>query len=194
MTTIAASPLSETLQALVDARLDTIDRMLLGRVNRADRLAIVREVETQVFDLLARHDGGSIDRDDVLAVLAQLDPPEAYLPEEGESIGGPRHAPRPAAARPAASPSASRLPLTAGVLGIISVVLVLLAYPMAIGLQSEVILVGLPLLAALGSLLAIVFAGMTRLRGAWSLTGLITGIVTMTIFLAMGTFVLLNGI
>ena len=45
MTTTTAQ-LSESLQILIDSRLDTIDRMLLGRVSRQDRLAIVREVES----------------------------------------------------------------------------------------------------------------------------------------------------
>lgn len=194
MTTIAASPLAETLQALVDARLDTIDRMLLGRVNRADRLAIVREVESQIHDLLAQQDGGSLDRDDVLAVLARLDPPEAYLPEEGDSIAGPRLVPGPAVSRAVAPPNAGRLPLAAGVLGIVSLVLVILDYPMAVTFNSSVILFGASTLAGLGSLLAIVFAGMTRLRGAWSMTGLITGIIAMTGFLALGGYMLLNGV
>ena len=57
MTTSVAVPLSESLQALVDSRLDTIDRMLMGRVPRQDRLSIVREVEAQVFDLLQERDG-----------------------------------------------------------------------------------------------------------------------------------------
>src|ERR1700733_7056428 len=80
--TITTTQLSESLQNLIDARLDTIDRMLLGRVPRADRTAIVREVEGQIYDLLQERDLESLDRDDVLAVLARLDPPEAYLPEE----------------------------------------------------------------------------------------------------------------
>src|SRR5262245_2628824 len=71
------------LQRLIDARLDTIDRMLLGRLPRADRLAVAREVEAQVHELLGERHGHELDREDVLAVLAQLDPPEAYLPEEG---------------------------------------------------------------------------------------------------------------
>ena len=82
--TVATTQLSESLQVLVDARLDTIDRMLLGRVPRADRLAIVRDLETQIFELLQERDrdAGELGRDDVLAVLSSLDPPEAYLPEE----------------------------------------------------------------------------------------------------------------
>ena len=51
MTTVAVE-LSGSLQALVDCRLDTIDRLLMGRMPRQDRLAIVREVEAQVFELL----------------------------------------------------------------------------------------------------------------------------------------------
>ena len=84
MTTMAAVGLSDAVQTLIDARLDTIDRMLLGRVPRSDRLAIVREVEGQIHDLLAERGSDEPDRDDVLAVLARLDPPEAYLPEESD--------------------------------------------------------------------------------------------------------------
>ena len=80
--TTAAIELSGSLQALVDSRLDTIDRMLMGRVPRQDRLAIVREVEAQVFELLQERGAEELTREDVLAVLARLDPPEAYLPEE----------------------------------------------------------------------------------------------------------------
>ena len=38
--TVAPVRLPESLQALIDARLDTVDRMLLGRVPRPDRMAI----------------------------------------------------------------------------------------------------------------------------------------------------------
>src|SRR5262245_28692687 len=95
MMTVATMPLLGSQQALIDARLDTIDRMLLGRVPRQDRLAIVKEVEAQVFELLQERDTEELDRDDVLAVLARLDPPEAYLPEE-------------AGEEPASSPMRSR--------------------------------------------------------------------------------------
>ena len=75
--------LSESLQSLIDSRLDTIERMLLGRVARAERMAIVREVESQIHELLGERETDEPSREDVLAVLARLDPPEAYLPEEG---------------------------------------------------------------------------------------------------------------
>src|SRR5271166_2166973 len=74
----------ESLQTLIDSRLDTIDRMLLGRLPRSERLEIVREVESQIFELLQERGADEPTREDVLAVLARLDPPEAYLPEELE--------------------------------------------------------------------------------------------------------------
>ena len=46
--TVATTQVSESLQSLIDSRLDTIDRMLLSRLSRQDRLAIVREVESQI--------------------------------------------------------------------------------------------------------------------------------------------------
>ncbi len=79
--------LSTALQSLIDSRLDTIDRMLLGRVDRGERLAIVREVESQIDELLGERDADDLSREDVLAVLGRLDPPEAYLADELESEG-----------------------------------------------------------------------------------------------------------
>src|SRR3954453_8385437 len=69
MTTVASIRLTDSLQALIDARLDTVDRMLLGRVPRADRLAIARDLEAQIFDLLQECGADELGRDDVLAVL-----------------------------------------------------------------------------------------------------------------------------
>jgi hypothetical protein len=192
MTTIAASPLSEALQALVDARLDTIDRMLLGRVNRQDRLAIVREVESQIFDLLQRHDG-AIDRDDVLAVLARLDPPEAYLPDEDSNADG--QPPRPSATPRIITPSSrnarsERIDLASGILGMVSVAIGMLA-AMATLVLGELAIAIIPLVFII-SLLAVVFAAKVRLRGAWSLVGMVTGILMLLASFAGGGFVLLE--
>ncbi len=74
--------LPRELETLVNSRLDTIDRMLVGRVPRQDRLGIVREVESQIYDLLGEGGHEEHSRDSVLAVLARLDPPEAYLPDQ----------------------------------------------------------------------------------------------------------------
>ena len=79
---VATAQISESLQMLIDSRLDTIDRMLLGRLSRQDRLAIVREVDSQIHELIQASEGDELTREDVLAVLARLDPPEAYLPNE----------------------------------------------------------------------------------------------------------------
>ena len=82
MTMATTMELAKPLQALIDARLDTIDRMILGQIPRADRLSILREVESQIEELLAERDAASLTRDDIIEVLRQLDPPEAFVPEE----------------------------------------------------------------------------------------------------------------
>lgn len=86
--TVATAQISESLQTLIDSRLDTIDRMLLGRLSRQERLAIVTEVESQIHELLHANDADELTREGVLAVLARLDPPEAFIPDEidGEQV------------------------------------------------------------------------------------------------------------
>lgn len=90
MLTSTAPLRHSALQSLIDARLDTIDRMLLGRLPRADRLAIVEEVETQIGELIAKQAGEPQTREEILEILEQLDPPEAYLPEEGTLFSSPQ--------------------------------------------------------------------------------------------------------
>jgi hypothetical protein len=195
MTTIAASPLTDALQALVDARLDTIDRMLVGRVNRQDRLAIVREVESQVFDLLQRHEGGPIDRDDVLAILARLDPPEAYLPDE-DSAAEPR--PPRVSSAPRAIPApghagSGRTSLAGGILGIVSLTLIVFCFLLE-AIDGLVVMlfygsIGVSLIACV---LAIIFAARVRLRGSWAVTGLVTGILSLLVLIGFGVILLVN--
>jgi hypothetical protein len=199
MTTMDAVRLSDELLALVDARLDTIDRMLLGRAPRADRLAIVREVEAQIHDLLAERGHGELGRDDVLAVLARLDPPEAYLPEEPSM--GPASVRRPMPSRPAAPTSDSRMRIarTSGILGICALAMILLipvVYLVAALTESELVLIG-ALFGEAGSIfllgaLAIVLAGYARLRGAWAVVGLVTGVISVLFSLAGGLLLLLE--
>jgi hypothetical protein len=199
MTTIASSQLSETLQVLVDARLDTIDRMLLGRVNRQDRLAIVREVESQIFDLLPGRDPEALDRDDVLAVLARLDPPEAYLPDESTGERAPTRMPTaPRASRPSSEPN-HWVVLSSGVLGIVSVIMVFLsilivftASDVGSGLFAYLVMLGPVFLTFVIGLLAVIFAARVRLRGGWAITGLVTGILSMLIS-GFGGLLLLAG-
>src|SRR5207249_10505456 len=77
----APPKLDSSLQALIDDRLDAIDRVLLeAGVSRGERRGIVEESEAQVHELLVRR-GGEPTRADLAAVLDSLDPPEAYAPE-----------------------------------------------------------------------------------------------------------------
>ena len=93
MAMTASIHVSESLQTLIDCRLDTIDRMLLGRMPRSERVEIVREVESQIYELLGNQNSDELTREDVLGVLARLDPPEAYLPDEPSSEPPPSAAP-----------------------------------------------------------------------------------------------------
>ncbi|MDG3004201.1 hypothetical protein [Paludisphaera mucosa] len=100
MSTAEMSATMNSTRMLIDARLDAIDRALLGRVSRAERMDVVGEVESRIDELLRERVGPGREpsRDDVLAVLARIDPPEAYLGDEGVE---PRR--DPVALRPAAA-------------------------------------------------------------------------------------------
>jgi hypothetical protein len=79
---MTAAELNPELRKLIDARLDAIDRILVSaQVSWSERRSIVGEVETQVFELLARRSQIPT-QEDVLAVIDSLDPPESYIPEE----------------------------------------------------------------------------------------------------------------
>src|SRR5262249_24168120 len=91
---MTAAELNPEFGTLIDARLDAIEQILLRvQVSYSERRHIVGEVESQIFELLSRR-GDSPTREDVVAVLDSLNPPEAYVPEElrgrlGEAtIGG----------------------------------------------------------------------------------------------------------
>ena len=201
MTTSVAVPLNESLQALVDSRLDTIDRMLMGRVPRQDRLSIVREVEAQVFELLQERDGEDLSREDVLAVLARLDPPEAYLPEEMDvEPRSPRMTPRPLAV-PSLRKGDPRIAKISGILGLVSLALVFLSplgYALAIPFQSIAVFcvisggsVGMGFVAAI---IAVVLAIYNRLAGAWAVVGMVTSVLAMLISITAILLVFLVGL
>jgi hypothetical protein len=77
------SPLNSSLQAMIDNRLDAIEQNLLrAGLPRHQRQSIVEEVQNQILEMLSRRGEGEPTRQDLLAVLAQLDPPEAYVPED----------------------------------------------------------------------------------------------------------------
>lgn len=186
--------LPRTLQKLVDARLDTIDRMLLGRLPRADRLAVTRDVEGQIFDLLGERPGNELDREDVLCVLAQLDPPEAYIPEEGgyeaaavllpsSAIG--------AARRPAATmvtPEERKRATVIGIFGLLLLGLVVLwpgVYILAVladlGAVAQITLLGLSGVMMLAAVPTLVLSILWRRGGGWSTVGIVAGAVGLVI-------------
>ena len=141
---VATAQISESLQMLIDSRLDTIDRMLLGRLSRQDRMAIVREVESQIHELIQVREADDLTREDVLAVLARLDPPEAYLPNEID--GAPVTVQRAAETR-AIQPALQadlRAGRASGILGVAAIAFLLVMLPfsflIAIAFGSEAVL------------------------------------------------------
>lgn len=73
--------LSPELQTLVEMRLDLVERVLIdARLSRSERGSILQELEGQILQLIERRTEHPT-REDVLAVLADLDPPEAFLAE-----------------------------------------------------------------------------------------------------------------
>jgi hypothetical protein len=68
------------LRQMIDARLDNIERALMTQqMGRGDRHQILSAIEDQILEMLGRSAGEEPTRDDVLSILAKLDPPEAYL-------------------------------------------------------------------------------------------------------------------
>jgi hypothetical protein len=191
-------------QMLIDARLDAIDRALLGRVSRPERLNVVGEVEARIHELLADRCGPGVEpaRDDVLAVLARLDPPEAYLPEGFEPDDEPRAISRPARPRPASAPAAApgldpvRIARYGGVLGLASLATVLLipiSYFLSILIQNDIplilVLFGGGTLMILGGGAGVVLSLVSRLASGWAVAGLVSGALAM--LLGLGYFGLL---
>ncbi len=196
--------LPRALETLIDSRLDTIDRMLVGRVPRQDRLAIVREVESQIYDLLQEGEHGERSRESVLAVLARLDPPEAYLPDE--STLEPASAGLSVSARTRVAPQPEERNLhtgrASGIFGLIAIVLLALSpipYLLGTVFESEIVILfgwGAEILAVLAvGILGIVLGIYARFKGAWAIVGVVASalsIVTALIASAM-MFALLLG-
>jgi hypothetical protein len=193
--------LSESLQSLIDSRLETIERMLLGRVARAERVSIVREVESQIHELLGERETDEPSREDVLAVLARLDPPEAYLPEEGSAVNSPPSA-RSSLTRPAVrsvhqgNPRVARSSAILGLLALSSAfVLLPVGYLFAILFDSEIVALflcgGATLIMLVTGVLGIVLGAYARKSGAWALVGIVTGILSLLLALFLGAALVL---
>jgi hypothetical protein len=186
MSTMETSATMNATRILIDARLDAIDRALLGRVSRAERLDVVGEVESRIDELLRERcgPGGEPSREDVLAVLARLDPPEAFLEDDETS---PRAAEdRPARRASVASPG-TPTPMPKGANA--SVILGLIAAAGSIGLPVGYIMAhtsenmmlwmvqwGLSGAAMmLGGALAVMLGVLERPRRPATILGLIAG-------------------
>jgi hypothetical protein len=190
--TVATARISESLQTLIDSRLDTIDRMLLGRLPRQDRLAIVTEAESQIHELLHASDSDELTREEVLAVLARLDPPEAYIPDEIEDQ---RVSPRttiPTRGQRTVSTSYYKIGRAAGILGVSALALVLLLpieYLLAVALNTqvavEILFLGTLLAMSIAGTLGLTFGIIARKSGPWALVGVVTSSLTLVLFLAM---------
>jgi hypothetical protein len=202
MTTVVATSLAGSLQALIDARLDTIDRMLLGRVPRADRVAIVREVESQIHELLAQRDPERLGREDVLEVLQRLDPPEAYLPED---VGEDRERDPVRRFVPSASASTGRHGREGGegrlggILGVSALGTMLLTplfYIVAGQLESELLLFAALFVATIlglaGGLSGLVLGIRGRGQGSWPILGIVSGAIALVLSLTLAFLVVLQ--
>ena len=184
--TVATAQISESLQTLIDSRLDTIDRMLLGRLSRQDRLAIVREVESQIHELIQERNSDELTREDVLAVLARLDPPEAYLPEDSESTIGLTRRATPSRPTPTIPQRSRKTGRVSGILGMVALALVLMS-PLALLTAEFIGSVSLALLLLAGttaitfmvSILGLVLGIYGHKGGAWAVVGIVLAALSL---------------
>lgn len=201
--TMTAAALTETQQVLIDARLDSIDRVLLGRVPREDRLAIVREVESQIQELLGQYHSEEITRETVINILRRLDPPEAYLAEEGDDadfMSRIETGHRNGSAKLPRQISVSNEGRLGGVLGLISFVWIPLAFWFMFLLDGQAatapLVITLSLIPKIGfacSVLAVVFSIRGRDQGIWPIVGLILGAMSF-LFWSFGHQVITNAL
>ena len=122
-------------QKMIDYRLDTLDRLLISSgMSRAERMDVVQSVEDQIHEMVDRRSHGEPSREDIMRVLGELDPPEAYV-SDWSSLGA--HEPNahpPMAnqfdalgAQPASAASKhSALAITSFVLSLLSLLLLIL--------------------------------------------------------------------
>jgi hypothetical protein len=191
--TVHSVHLSESLQSLIDSRLDTIERMLLGRVSRAERMGIVREVELQIHELLEERHAEELSREDVLAVLARLDPPEAYLPDETEREPSADRRPVAARALPVGRKADGRTARTSGIVGLLALSMLLLCavgYLIAALFNSEILAVflcgGALALMFIGSVVGLSLGIYARMGGPWAVVGMVTSILALLFSLGSG--------
>ncbi len=176
--------LSPSLRQLVDSRLDSIERILLSTdINRIERREIVQSVEDQIYELLGRRNEAESTRESVLAVLAMIDPPEAYFVSEGRPRDdSPSRDASDSNLRVSVEPARVLTPLAvvSCVLGVLSLLSILL-WPISVvaGLAA----------AVCGSIALTQIYYSDRVKGVWLS---IAGICSPAI--AMATVIVLNGL
>lgn len=198
MTTATVAELAESQQTLIDARLDTIDRMLLGHVSRADRITIVSEVEAQIQELLGAKVGDEASREDVIDALRRLDPPEAYLPDSAERNSSQHRVGRFSSQQPMRQRNVGRVGWIGGVLGLFSFGWILLwglIVVLAQGATATVFLVGLmtmipPLGFAIGAA-ALVCSIRGRSQGVLPILGIGFGAISLQFWLLLAGYLLI---
>ena len=90
-------------QKMIDYRLDSLDRILISSgMNRAERMDVVQSVEDQIHELVDRRSEGEPTREDVVQVLGELDPPEAYVSDWSNLSGDESITSSPTLAKPKA--------------------------------------------------------------------------------------------
>lgn len=193
MTTMTVHALPEAQQMLIDSRLETIERMLMGRVPRADRLAIIEEVELQIYELIGDRDPDLITAEDIVEILRQLDPPEAYL--TNDDIGVESRTTSQPMPRFELDAMHSVQPLhtggrMGGIMGICSIGLIF-AVPiiwMLFAFTSQIVglLIALALVALLGisaGITGLVMSIRNRRQGVLPILGIVTSSVALPIWL-----------
>ena len=122
--------LSESLERLIDSRLDTIDRMCWAGWTAGSGWRLCGEVESQVHELLGECETEELSREDVLAVLARLTRRRRSCLKTSRATSTRRPAP---VSQPARSvrPGQHRVARTSGILGLTalsSVALLVISY------------------------------------------------------------------
>ncbi len=198
--------LDPSLQLLIETRLDILDRILVGRVSRGDRMSILGEVESQIEELVSQKDAATLSRADLLEILGRIDPPEAYIPDdldERESrMTRRRYVAMPlvrvrAAVTPAAPPS--RTGLIGGILGLTTLGMMFLIGLISLGtamlFESEaVFFIGLFLASVIGitgGVAALILGIMGRHQGALAIIGIVSGTLSFLASLCLPVLAIL---
>lgn len=205
MSTAEMSMATKTARALIDARLEAVERALFGRISRTERLDIVGEVESRIDELLRERCGPGAEptREDVLAVLARLDPPEAYLDFESGEGGRVAGFERPVSyARSVSVSEDERLRKHAfvsgicGIVGMLAALVAPLAFFLAVQMDSTLVYLGGGSFCGLTTIVAgtaaLIFAGLSRLKTSWAIAGLVLGVISEMLVL-IGLLIMLFG-